>query len=180
MNEKEMIFKSHLSQIGKSPKMQLKSKNPFQLRTPTMGLRSTLLLLACLCASSVFAQLPPKVNLPKWQSLFNGKDLRGWKKIGDESWTVVDGAIYGEGVTKEYGYLATEIEIPIQEKWIEREPALRGFAGRSLKIPIYGTFQKPRIVERAVADLSKQLLQGAAKQALGDELNRQFEKLFGR
>ncbi len=74
--------------------------------------------------------------------------------------------------------LAIEIEIPIQDKWIEREPALRGFAGKSLKIPIYGTFQKPRIDERAVADLSRQLLQGAATQAIGDELNRQFEKLF--
>ena len=74
--------------------------------------------------------------------------------------------------------LALMIEVPIQDRWIEREPALRGFAGQSLKLPIYGTFQKPRIDERAVADLTKQLLQGAATQAIGDELNRQFEKLF--
>jgi len=74
--------------------------------------------------------------------------------------------------------LALEIEVPIQQKWIEREPALRGLAGQSLKIPIYGTFQKPRIDERAVADLSKQLLQDTATQAIGDELNRQFQKLF--
>ena len=74
--------------------------------------------------------------------------------------------------------LALEIEVPIQEKWIAREPALRGLAGQSLKIPIYGTFQKPKINERAVADLSRQLLQGAASQAIGDELNKQFKKLF--
>ena len=74
--------------------------------------------------------------------------------------------------------LALEIEVPIQEKWIEREPALRGLAGQSLKIPIYGTFQKPKINERAVADLSRQLLQGAASQVIGDELNKQFKKLF--
>ncbi len=74
--------------------------------------------------------------------------------------------------------LALEIEVPIQDKWIRREPALRGFAGQSLRIPIYGTFQKPRIDERAVVDLSKQLLEGAATQAIGDELNRQFQKLF--
>lgn len=42
-----------------------------------------------------------------WQSLFNGKDLSGWLEIGNEKWVVEDGAIYGEGVTKEYGYLAT-------------------------------------------------------------------------
>ena len=74
--------------------------------------------------------------------------------------------------------LALEIEVPIQSKWIEREPALRGLAGQSLKIPVYGTFQKPKINERAVADLSRQLLQGAASQAIGDELNKQFNKLF--
>lgn len=76
--------------------------------------------------------------------------------------------------------LALVIEVPIQDEWIESEPALRGFRGQTLKLPIYGTFQKPRIDERAVADLSRQLLQGAATQAIGDELNRQFEKLFGR
>ena len=74
--------------------------------------------------------------------------------------------------------LALVIEVPIQDKWIESEPALRGFAGQSLQIPIQGTFQKPKIDERAVANLSAQLLQGAATQAIGDELNRQLEKLF--
>jgi len=44
----------------------------------------------------------------EWVSLFNGKDLSGWKKVGKEKWVVEDGAIYGEGVTDEYGYLATE------------------------------------------------------------------------
>ncbi len=74
--------------------------------------------------------------------------------------------------------LAIEIEIPIQDEWIAREKSLRSFAGQSLRIPIYGTFQKPKIDQRAVADLSSKLLQGAATQVLGDELNRQFEKLF--
>ena len=74
--------------------------------------------------------------------------------------------------------LALAIEVPILDKWIQREPALRGLAGQSLRVPIYGTFQKPRIDERAVADLSQQLLQDAASQAVGDELNRQFQKLF--
>jgi len=50
----------------------------------------------------------PKTLTPQWQSLFNGKDLTGWKKVGAEKWIVEDGAIYGEGVSTEYGYLATE------------------------------------------------------------------------
>jgi len=74
--------------------------------------------------------------------------------------------------------LALVIEVPIQDQWIEREKALRSLAGQSLRIPIYGTFQKPKIDKRAVANLSAQLLQGAASQAIGDELNRQFDKLF--
>ena len=43
-----------------------------------------------------------------WVSLFNGKDLTGWEKIGKERWEVLDGTIHGRAVTKEYGYLQTE------------------------------------------------------------------------
>ena len=50
----------------------------------------------------------PRALSPEWVSLFNGKDLEGWRKVGNEQWEVVDGAIYGQGITKEYGYLATE------------------------------------------------------------------------
>jgi len=64
-------------------------------------------IASLLCATTAFAQEAPKVA-PKWKPLFNGKDLSGWKQIGKEKWIVEDGAIYGEGVTEEYGYLATE------------------------------------------------------------------------
>ena len=50
----------------------------------------------------------PRALSPEWVSLFNGKDLAGWRKVGNEKWEVVDGAIFGQGITKEYGYLATE------------------------------------------------------------------------
>ena len=43
-----------------------------------------------------------------WTPLFNGKDLTGWKNYGAEKWTVENGEILGEAVTKEYGYLGTE------------------------------------------------------------------------
>ena len=35
-----------------------------------------------------------------WVKLFNGKDLGGWKNYGDEKWTVQNGEILGEAVTK--------------------------------------------------------------------------------
>jgi hypothetical protein len=43
-----------------------------------------------------------------WVSLFNGKDLTGWVKVGNEKWVVEAGTVHGQGVTKDYGYLRTE------------------------------------------------------------------------
>ncbi len=45
---------------------------------------------------------------PGWKSLFNGKDLSGWRKYGEERWEVRDGVIVGSAVTGKYGYLGTE------------------------------------------------------------------------
>ena len=46
---------------------------------------------------------------PKKQSLFNGKDLTGWKIYGTEKWYVEDGMLVCEsGPDKGYGYLATD------------------------------------------------------------------------
>jgi len=45
----------------------------------------------------------------KQQSIFNGKDLSGWKIYGTEKWYVEDGLLVCEsGADKQYGYLATE------------------------------------------------------------------------
>ena len=46
--------------------------------------------------------------IDKSKSLFNGKDLNGWKVYGTEKWYVQDGELVCEsGPDKEYGYLAT-------------------------------------------------------------------------
>lgn len=45
-----------------------------------------------------------------WTSLFNGKDLSGWKPMGDADWTVIGGAIYGKYKNKQYGWLLSENE----------------------------------------------------------------------
>jgi len=43
-----------------------------------------------------------------WVSLFNGKDLSGWKVYGNEKWYVDKGELVCEsGPEKKYGYLAT-------------------------------------------------------------------------
>ena len=46
---------------------------------------------------------------PKKQTIFNGKDLTGWKIYGTEKWYVEEGQLICEsGPDKQYGYLATE------------------------------------------------------------------------
>ena len=65
--------------------------------------------LMLVCVTSALGQRPQSLTA-QWQPLFNGTDLSGWQVIGNEKWVVEDGAIYGEGVTDEYGYLATEKE----------------------------------------------------------------------
>ncbi len=53
---------------------------------------------------------PAKLAGEDWVQLFNGKDLTGWVNVGKEKWTVENGEIVGEAVSKAYGYLKTEKE----------------------------------------------------------------------
>jgi hypothetical protein len=43
-----------------------------------------------------------------WVALFNGRDLTGWKKYGEEKWAAEQGDIVGESTAGGYGYLGTE------------------------------------------------------------------------
>jgi len=43
-----------------------------------------------------------------WVPIFNGKDLTGWKKNGDETWLAEQGTILCESTANKYGYLTTE------------------------------------------------------------------------
>jgi hypothetical protein len=68
-----------------------------------------LILSVLLLCSAAWAQ-HPRMKLPneQWVKLFNGHDLAGWIEVGHEKWTVEDGTIHGQGITKDYGYLKTE------------------------------------------------------------------------
>lgn len=65
-------------------------------------------LFTSLVTGSSFAAERTPEPATGWVSLFNGKDLTNWVKVGNETWEVENGAIHGIGVTKEYGYLRTE------------------------------------------------------------------------
>jgi len=67
-----------------------------------------LLILAALIAGSVPQGLQAQSG--KWQNLFNGKDLQGWKQLnGKASYTIANGEIIGTTVSNEpNSFLATE------------------------------------------------------------------------
>ncbi|MEC7695735.1 MAG: hypothetical protein VYA11_01415 [Planctomycetota bacterium] len=67
-------------------------------------------------------------------------------------------------------------EIPILQKWVDRDPILRGLAGQTLKLPIRGTVQNPKIDPKAIGKLSKQMLQGTANGFLNDAIDRGLQK----
>jgi hypothetical protein len=67
-----------------------------------IGVFVTTVLLVGLTA---VAQAPPEGG---WLPLFNGKDLTGWKKNGDEKWIAEQGTILCESTADKYGYLTTE------------------------------------------------------------------------
>jgi hypothetical protein len=54
---------------------------------------------------TVAAQAPREGG---WVPLFNGSDLNGWKKNGDEKWVVEKGTILCESTANKYGYLTTD------------------------------------------------------------------------
>ena len=66
----------------------------------------TVLLLAAVLAAP-WAE-PAKSEDSAWITLFNGKDLSGWRVHGEEKWVVEDGALVGESAAGKYGYLSTE------------------------------------------------------------------------
>jgi hypothetical protein len=73
-------------------------------------------------------------------SLFNGKDLTGWKIYGTEKWYVEDGLLVCEsGPDKEYGYLGTEKQFKDFELTLEFKQGADGNSGVFFRSSIEGT-----------------------------------------
>ncbi len=76
----------------------------------------------------------------KKQTLFNGKDLTGWKIYGTEKWYVEDGLLVCEsGPDKEYGYLGTEKKFKDFELTLEFKQEANGNSGVFFHSSIEGT-----------------------------------------
>src|SRR5207253_35098 len=61
-------------------------------------------LLFLFRVSAIYAALPNS----GWVTLFNGRDLSGWKTNGDEKWVVENGTILCQSAANKYGYLTTD------------------------------------------------------------------------
>lgn len=76
----------------------------------------------------------------KKQTLFNGKDLTGWKIYGTEKWYVEKGLLVCEsGPDKEYGYLGTEQKFKDFELTLEFKQEANGNSGVFFHSSIEGT-----------------------------------------
>ena len=75
-----------------------------------------------------------------WVSLFNGKDLTGWKIHGTEKWYAEEGELVCEsGPDKEYGYLATEKKFKDFELKLEFKQSADGNSGVFFRSSLDGT-----------------------------------------
>lgn len=73
-------------------------------------------------------------------TLFNGKDLSGWKVYGTELWYVEDGLLVCEsGPDKKYGYLATEKFYKDFDLTVEFKQEANGNSGVFFRSTIEGT-----------------------------------------
>lgn len=77
-------------------------------------------------------------------------------------------------------------EVPIHDRWVDREPLLAGFRGQTLQIPVSGTTTAPRLDQRATEEFARQMMGDAARRLLeqnlkiAPDLQRTFEQLFRR
>ena len=109
------------------------------------------LYIACLCAIS-FLSAAQNGNASNQTSLFNGKDLSGWKKVaGTADYKVQDGMIVGTTVAsspntflisdKQYGDFVLELEVKIEDTTSNSGIQFRSHydpAGNEVKGKVYG------------------------------------------
>jgi hypothetical protein len=73
-------------------------------------------------------------------SLFNGKNLKGWKIYGTEKWYVQDGLLISEsGPDKGYGYLGTDKNFKDFEVTMEFKQEADGNSGVFIRSTVDGT-----------------------------------------
>lgn len=98
---------------------------------------SIILILSLLLFTNAFAQSSKN---GQWATLFNKKDLTGWKIYGTEKWYVDKGELICEsGPDKEYGYLGTDQKFKNFELSLQFKQEADGNSGVFFHSSIEGT-----------------------------------------
>ncbi|RYF70589.1 MAG: DUF1080 domain-containing protein [Cytophagaceae bacterium] len=93
-------------------------------------------ILVVFLFSGLFLAMAPAKKV----TLFNGKDLTGWKIYGTEKWYVADGELICEsGPDKQYGYLATEQTYKDFDLSVQFKQEANGNSGVFFRSSIEGT-----------------------------------------
>ncbi len=116
---------------------------------------STLLRLAPLLLALGFQAAPTE---PGWTSLFNGKDLTGWKVVNPASWTVKDGAIvangtaghvYYDGEFRNHSFRNFELKVDVMTRansnggvYVLTDYQETGFPRRGFEIQVNNSYAK--------------------------------------
>jgi len=100
-------------------------------------------LFSCGGSSSKDKQAKTSTQSPtevKEISLFNGKDLTGWKVYGTEKWYVEDGLLVCEsGPDEQYGYLLTENQYDNFDLSVDFKQEANGNSGIFFRSTVDGT-----------------------------------------
>jgi len=100
-------------------------------------------LFSCGGSSSKDKQAKTSTQSPtevKEISLFNGKDLTGWKVYGTEKWYVEDGLLVCEsGPDEQYGYLLTEDQYDNFDLSVDFKQEANGNSGIFFRSTVDGT-----------------------------------------
>ncbi|HEX2475427.1 MAG TPA: hypothetical protein VHK01_11805 [Lacipirellulaceae bacterium] len=129
---------------------------------------------------TTLAQRPPVTLLSIRDQQVNFRVVDGRVHHQNMEFQVGDIVMRSQGSVGLDETLSLVLQVPIQDSWIASQPLLAGLKGQSLQVPIAGTLTRPQMDQRAIASLSQQLLQSAAGQAIGGELNKALDKLFKR
>ena len=65
-------------------------------------------------------------------------------------------------------------EIPVQNDWIDNDRWLAGMKGQVIKIPVTGTVTQPKLDKRVIQQLSREMLQNTARNAIDGVLEKEL------
>jgi hypothetical protein len=76
------------------------------------------------------------------------------------------------------GSLALVAEMPVPPKWLGSGKVSTALAKQTIRLPIGGTLEHPKLDEQVLRTVSAQFLRDTASELIQQELNKQLDKLL--